>query len=257
MSNSLPRSKGRPSIHHVDRVRTKVWFYAVKYASGLPSSYAVEMTLDGERIRKRDSDIARPRKWDGYEKGKFVPTDKPGPRNAINQADALFPGTAKWFRSPLWDLLKKKKFDQLQINDALLCLDPQIVALLFEPEPCDGETRPRLSPFDAGSARLLQALATFDSLVALVLMMHLAEVIASPQLRELAVNSYTGMKERLRNRPGIKEVEADFFHLVDGFCKHWTFLSANQRMEIAFFSENEPSEQAQPVKFRLPGLTAD
>ncbi|AYN22259.1 hypothetical protein D3M96_17930 [Alcaligenes aquatilis] len=212
------------------------------------------MKLDGERIRKRDTDVARPRKWDGYEKGKFVPADKPGPRNAIDQAEAVFPGTAKWFRSPLWDVLKKRKFDQLQIDNALFSLDPRIIALLFEPKPREGESRRRLLPFDAGSARLLQALATFDSLVAIVLMAHLAEIIASPQLRELAVNTYAGMQEKLRGIPGLKEVAADFFHLVDSYCKHWTFLSPSQRMEVTFFSGNEPSEGTQPVKFRLPGL---
>lgn len=254
MPNSLPRSKGRPPIHPVDRVRTQVWFYTVKHVSGLPSAYSIEMRLDGDRVRKRDTDVARPRKWDGYEKGKFVPTDKPGPRNAIDQAESVFPGTAKLFRSPLWDVLKKRKFDQLQIDNALFSLDPWIVAFLFGSKPREGEARPRLLPFDAGSARLLQTLASFDSLVAIVLMAHLAETVASPQLRELAVNTYIGMQEKLRDTPGIKEVAVDFFHLVDSYCKHWTFLSASQRMEVAFFSGQEPSENAQPVKFRLPGL---
>lgn len=254
MSNGLPRSRGRPPIHHVDRVRTKVWFYSVKHVSALPSAYAIEMRLDGERVRKRDTDVARPRKWDGYQKGKFVPADRPGPRNAIDQAESFFPGTAKWFRSPIWDVLKKRRFDQHQIENALLSLDSRIVALLFGSEPHEKMLRPRLLPFDAGSARLLQSLATFDALVAIVLMAHLAETIASPQLRELSVNTYLGMQEKLRDIPGLKEVAADFFPLVDSYCKHWTFLSTNQRMDVVFFSGNEPSEGAQPLKFRLPGL---
>lgn len=254
MPSSSQRSKGRPTTHHVDRVRTQTWFYAIKFASGLPSAYAIEMKLDGEMVRKRDTDVARPRKWDSYQKGQSVPKDKQGARNAIEQAESFFPGTAKWFRSPLWDILKKKKLDQHQIEQALFALDPKVVELLFEPEPREGEARQRLLPFDAGSARLLQALATFDSLVAIVLMAHLAEIIASPQLRELAVNSYAGMQEKLRNIPSLKEVATDFFPLVDNYCKHWTFLSVSQRMEVAFFSGQEPSENAQPLKFRLPGL---
>jgi hypothetical protein len=61
--------RGRPPTDPIDQLRTRMWFHAVKLRSGLPSAYAIEMALDGERVRKRASDVARPRKWDGYERG--------------------------------------------------------------------------------------------------------------------------------------------------------------------------------------------
>lgn len=254
MLNNSPRRRGRPKTHPVDRVRTQTWFHSIKHASKLPSAYAVEMKFDGEKIRKRDTDVARPRKWDSYQSGESVPRDKPGPRNAIEQAESFFPGTSKWFRSPLWDVLKKRKFDQRQTEIALLSLDPKVVGLLFEPEPREGETQPRLLPFDTGSARLLQAMATFDALVAIVLMAQLAEIIASPALRDLAVKTYSKMQKKLRNTPVFRDVSFQLFPLIDAYCKHWTFLSPNQRMDIAFFPENGEGDDAHSQKFRLPGL---
>lgn len=96
-----PRGRGRPPTHPVNRLRTRLWFHVIKLRSGLPTAYAIEMKLDGERVRKRQFDVARPGKWDFYRDGEKVPHDKPNPRNAIDQAESWFSGTASWFRSPI------------------------------------------------------------------------------------------------------------------------------------------------------------
>ena len=111
-----PKGRGRPTTQPVDRLRTRLWFRALRDISGLSSAYAIEMALDGDRVRKRDTDVARPRKWDAYEKGTRVPNDRPGPRNAVEQAQARFPGTSRWFRSPLWRYLKKEPLDAMQFE---------------------------------------------------------------------------------------------------------------------------------------------
>jgi hypothetical protein len=140
-TNRPPRKRGRTPTHPVDKFKTRLWFNVVKEVSGLPSAHAIEMELDGELVRARATDVARTKKWYEYKKGKTVPDDRPGPRNAIDQAEARFPGTAHWFRSPLWIYLKKEEpFDEWQIEDALRSLDPDVVAILFEPEIQEGET---------------------------------------------------------------------------------------------------------------------
>lgn len=100
------RKQGRPTSHPVDQVRTRVRICWLKQVSGLRSAYAIEMALDGDRVRRRLTDVSRPRKWDGYEKGTTVPSTAPGPRNAIAQAEGRFPGAARYFFSPLWSYLK-------------------------------------------------------------------------------------------------------------------------------------------------------
>ncbi|WP_374682425.1 hypothetical protein [Accumulibacter sp.] len=230
-----PRGRGRPPTHPVDRVRTKLWFNAVKRSSGLPSAYALEMTFDGERVRKRETDVARPRKWDSYEKGAVVPTDKPGPRNAVEQAEARYPGTVRWFRSPLWALLKREEFDSRRIEDALRTLEPEVVAVLFEAKPREHEHAPRQRSFDGEGVRQLLAIASFDALVAAVLLAALAEVIASPQLRERALHLYVELQAPLRDVPELAGVYPELFSLIDQRCKHWVYLSDNQRMDVVIF----------------------
>ncbi|CAK7046982.1 hypothetical protein NUK34_04010 [Kerstersia gyiorum] len=229
------RARGRPTIHPIDRIRTQVWFSAVKHASGLRSAYAIEMKLDGDKVRKRDTDVARPRKWDGYAKGKAVPKDKPGVRNAIDQAESAFPGTAKWFRSPMWDVLKGKKFNQFEIEALLFSLDPRIVSMLFGKTSSAGGSAPRMLPFHAGSARLLHYLPIFDSLVTIVLIASLAEAISSVELRNLAVKTYGTLSGKVREIPELRDVSPKSWSLIDAHFKHWTFLSLSQRMDIVFF----------------------
>ena len=197
--------------------------------------YAIEMTLDGDRVRKRAMDVARRRKWDAYEKGEKVPSDRPGLRNAIEQAEAAFPGSARWFRSPLWNYLKKEPFDASQFEDSLRTLEPAVVSLLFEPEPREHEHVPRQRPFDDETYKQLIALGDFDSLVAVVLLIGLSEVIASPELRKMALNAYVEMQASLREMSLLKDIYPELFNQIDLRCKHWVYLSPNQRMDVVIF----------------------
>lgn len=238
-----PRGRGRPATHPVDRVRTKLWFNVLKLFSGLPSAYAMEIALDGDLIRKRQTDVARPRRWDRYEKGTTVPSDKPGLRNAIEQAEARFPGAARWFRSPLWAYLKKEPFDARRFEDALRTLEPAVVAILFEAEPRPNETAPRQRPFDADSVNALLAVGNFDALVAAVLLAGLSEAIASPELRERALHVYIEIQAPLRQRRELAGIYPELFTLIDSRCKHWVYLSPNQRMDVVIFSRGVAAEQ--------------
>ncbi|WP_343741654.1 hypothetical protein [Herbaspirillum huttiense] len=233
--NSLPRGRGRPATHSVDRIRTRLWFAAVKEVSGLPSAYAIEMLLDGEHVRKRSTDVARPRKWDGYKKGKKVPSDIAGPRNSIDQAEHRFPGTAAWYRSPIWDILKGEFLDANEIENALRGLGTAVTSLIFEAEDSNQRSMLTQRPFDAATADLLIQLGSFDALVAAVLLVALSEVIASAELRRLALHVYVGLQATIRNTPLFKDIYPDLLTHIDLRCKHWTYLSPNQRMETVIF----------------------
>lgn len=242
-----PRGRGRPRAHPVDQLRTRTWFFGIQHISELPSAYAIEMRLDGDLVRRRDADVARPRKWDGYKNGKKVPYDKPSPRNSIVRAEAVFPGTARWFRSPLWSVLRGEAFNQIQIEEALRNLDPVVVSLLFESNPSQYEDKPRLAPFDHGSRRLLtmiadkspSAAARFDALVAVVLLAKLSEIISSSDLRELIVQTFSDIQEPLRNSPVLSEVYPELFPLIRPHCRTWVYATTTQRMEVSFAIEGE------------------
>lgn len=230
-----PKGKGRPPTHPVDRLRTRLWFHVVKLRSGLPSAHAIEMKLDGERIRKRGSDINRPKKWESYRDGKKVPSDVPGPRNAIDQAESWFTGTARWFRSPLWPVLRGEKQDRFSIEHALRQLQPEVVDILFEPEPREYETQSRSRSFDAECMERLFKLGSFDCLAASVLWVALSEEIASPGLRKTALHLYFELQALLKNQPEIQPFYPELFSCIDMRCKHWAYPLPNQRMDVVIF----------------------
>lgn len=230
------KGRGRPQTHPVDRLRTRMWFHLVKMRSGLPSAYAIEMSLDGERIRKRNGDVSRPTKWDFYRDGEKVPADKPGPRNAIEQAETAYAGTACWFRSPIWEVLRGKKIERYSIERSLQKLQPEVVEILFEPEPREHESQPRQRPIDAACESRLEMLGTFDSLVAAILLAELSEAISSPELRKSALKIYHQLQPILKDLPEIAPFYQELFSWIDSRCKHWVYLSSNQRMEVVIFS---------------------
>lgn len=237
-----PKGRGRPPTHPVDRLRTRLWFHVVKLRSGLPSAYAIEMALDGERVRKRDGDVSRPTKWDFYRDGDKVPSDKAGPRNAIEQAETSFAGTARWFRSPIWAVLRGEKLDRHDIERALRELQPEVVEILFEPEPREHESLPRQRPIDADCETRLAMLGSFDSLVATVLLVALSEEIASPDLRETALRIYHELQPALKEQPEIAPFYPELFSSIDKRCKHWVYLSPNQRMDVVIFWQGVQAE---------------
>lgn len=238
-----PKGKGRPPTHPVDRLRTRLWFHVIKLRSGLPSAYAIEMKLDGELVRKRDTDIARPAKWDFYRDGEKVPADKPGPRNSINQAEAYFPGTARWFRSPIWPILRGDKRDRNFIEHALRQLQPEIVEILFESAPREYESHPRLKAFDAEIIQRLTDFGDFDCLAAAILFVALSEEIASPELRNSALLLYFELQSKLKTLRELAPFYEELFSWVDTRCKHWVYLSSNQRMDVVIFSRGVLEDQ--------------
>lgn len=230
-----PRGRGRPPTDPIDQLRTRMWFHAVKLQSGLPSAYAIEMALDGELVRKRESDVARPRKWDAYEKGSKVPRDKPGTRNVIDQAEARFPGTAVWFRSPIWRMLKRERLDRRAIEAEMRALSPQVRALLFEAELRGTERELRFKAFEGDDEQKLWEMCNFEALVTTLLLVAQSEEIASKELHEQALQLYLDLQAGLMKTVELAPFYPELFSLIDLRFKHWGYLASNQRIEIVIF----------------------
>lgn len=229
------RGRGRPPTDPIDQLRTRMWFHAVKLRSGLPSAYAIEMALDGERVRKRASDVARPRKWDGYERGAKVPKDKPGPRNVIDQAETHYPGTAAWFRSPIWALLKRERLDRRAIEAEMRALSPQVRALLFEAELRGEEQEPRFKAFEEADENTLLEMCNFEALVTTLLLVAQSEEISSRELHERSLQLYWDLQAGLMTTRELAPFYEELFTLIDLRFKYWAYLASNQRMEVVIF----------------------
>ena len=232
---------GRPPKNPVDKIRTRLWICWLKQVSGLRSAYAIEMALDGDRVKRRATDVNRPRKWDGYEKGTTVPSTAPGPRNAIAQAEARFPGAARYFFSPLWSYLKGELVGAAQFAQAIQMLDADVVSLLFEDTPPSPGMPVRPKPFDDSRAQRLCALGSFDAMVAAVLLAGLAESIASQELRVRALSAYLELQVRVRQIPILATLAPELFMLIDQHCKHWAYPSPSERVAIVILSQEMPT----------------
>lgn len=238
-----PRGRGRPPTDPIDRLRTRLWFHVVQLQSGLSSAYAIEMALDGERVRKRESDVSRPRKWDQYKKGTKVPQDKPGERNCIEQAEAHYPGTAVWFRSPIWRLLKRETLDRRAIEAEMRALSPQVRALLFEAELRGEEKEPRFKTFEEAEERALLAMCNFEALVAMSLLVAQAEEIASRELHERGLQLYLNLQAGLMETRELAPFYPELFTFIDQRFKHWVYLAPNQRMDVVIFWQGVQAER--------------
>jgi len=201
------------------------------------------MAVDGDLVRKRAHDVSRPRKWDQYRDGDKVPDDKRISRNAIDQAEEFYPGTAALFRSPMWRVLRGERIDRYEIDSGLRTI-PGANRLLFEREAREGEQLPRMRPFDNEVTGGLLAMADFHSLAATVLMCALSEEIASPELREEALRLYAGLRIPLSEKPLFKPFFPELYSRIDAVCRHWVFLSNSQRMEVLIPSKGAMPDQS-------------
>ena len=86
-----PPKPGRPKRNPIDVLRTKVWFYAVKARSGLPSAYAIELAIEPSIVKHKEAGVVRPRKWDGYQTGLRVPRRMVGKPYSVDIADQNYP----------------------------------------------------------------------------------------------------------------------------------------------------------------------
>lgn len=231
-----PPTLGRPKRHPIDSLRTRVWFAAVKARSGLPSAYAIELALQPELVRRHPDGLQRPRKWDAYEAGRRVPQRTAGKPYAVDLAEARFAGTAAYFNSPLWPILRRERSDTHTIERQLARLDPSVTQVIFEQDVVPGQKPGPTRRFNLDASCWLGALGSFDALVAAVLLMTKAELIASPSLRQYAMGAYLEMQPGVAALPEVAPVAEELFHAIDATCKHWLYLRPDERQEVVIFS---------------------
>ena len=244
-----PPSPGRPPRDPVDVLRTRLWLHGVKLRSGLSSAYAIERTLDGDAVSWVKGNIRRPRKWDAYEQGTRVPGAGRDDARAVEQAEAAWPGTARWFRHPLWRALKAAPMDMRAVEAGLLELEPAVVALLYEPVDPGRPLDRKQVAIDGSVADRLVALSSFDALAAAVLLARQSEAIASTALREVALSAYRALQPRVAQLPVVAPFQNELYGLADQRCKEWLYITPNRRLEVMLFWEGlweHPSYGASP-----------
>lgn len=229
-----PPTRGRKPRHPIDELRTRLWFHIVRLRSGLPSAYAIEIAFE-DRLPGPDR-VMRPGKWDGYRDGSRVPQRMRRKTYAVDVAEARIPGTAKYFDSLLWAVLKGAKLAAGEAEQSLRLLEPRVRSILFMPSAGDIARSQRLADFDAASARRLAQIGSFDALAAAALLIARSEAIASATLRDLAFISYLEMQPAIEQHDELAPFAAELFHAIDASCKHWVFPTTQWRGDFVVSS---------------------
>lgn len=241
MNSADGTRRGRPPTDPIDQLRTRLWFHAVKLRSGLPSAYAIELALEPGREGEAQPSERRARKWDRYRDGDRVPDDRPGKPNAVELAEREFPGTARWFRSPVWESFKGARPPKDQLIRSLNELDAPVTGLLFEDVQVHDWTERRLRTLDVDLSIQIRDLNSFAALEAVCLLFALSETIASIDLRSAVFTLYRNMQRGLTETAELEPFFPELFDEVDALGKQWAFATQSWRLDVFLSLVGEPA----------------
>lgn len=158
-----------------------------------------------------------------------MPKRKQDQTDAVELAERHFPGTACWFDSPIWEILKGAEHERWALQRLLLKLSPSVVDVLITMNgsiPGQAELA-RLTP---GHFDRLVKLGNFDAIVATAIMAKLSEETASTELRDMALSCYALLQPILADAPETCEHYPELFTYMDKVCQYWILLSPGKRL---------------------------
>lgn len=159
-------------------LRTIVWAEAVLRVSGKPLA-----VLEREFRQAKKSASARSCIWQKYKNGTVVPRNgEKGKAGLVERVELHYPGTAKWFYSPLWSLCTDRPVSMDRIKEVYCGLRPELKALFVRDEAARFWRR---SISDDILGDLIHA-PEIDGLTALFALIKEAETIQNPDIHKIA-----------------------------------------------------------------------
>lgn len=215
---------GRPKRANVDILRTQLWVSVVMIRSGL-SPYGLEREFLSQQVKYNGSKVVRPRRMDRYRDGKMALLDVPGEDNLLDRIEVRFPGTAQWFRHPIWRALSHDPMTEADIVNGLRILEPAVRRAVLTNKYPDGRRRSRRVPtFPADTQRRLIRRGSFDAIGATVLMARYAEINHNPELRHAALGVYYALQPLVAHHRYLELFYPRLFSLIDFYCRRWLFF---------------------------------
>ena len=215
---------GRPKRANVDILRTQLWVSIVMMRSGL-TLYALEREFLPNQIKYNGSKVIRPRRLDRYRDGKMALLDVPGEDNLIDRVEVRFPGTAQWFRHPIWQALSHDAMSEAAILNGLKVLEPAVRRAVLTNKYPDGKQRSSHVPmFPRETQRRLIRRGSFDALGAVVLMARFAEIVLHPELRHAALSVYYELQPLLACHRYLEPFYPRLYTVIDFYCRRWLFF---------------------------------
>ncbi|MDO8417608.1 MAG: hypothetical protein Q7S87_15515 [Agitococcus sp.] len=230
ISINAPR-RGRPKKSPIAMLKTQVWFQAVSLISG-KSAYQLEKYFHPEQVRRGESWVIRPRRWDRYRNGVMEPKDVMG--GLIDQVEAVAPSSAYWFRMPLWKAIETIPLSQEQIDAQLMSLEAEVMTVLFMPKTEFGQAR---HPFGDKESQQLIEIGSFDALAAAILLVRESETLRSAELRTLVLATYRALQQSIAECPPLQTLHGKLFNYLDSAFPEELFVHKNKRMDVVVFTK--------------------
>ena len=162
---SLASAKG-PRRDDVYVISTALWFEKIRSELNLPSPYAVERHLEPHA----NGTVRHDNNWAKYAIGRRRPGNA-----RVEKIDIKIPGTARFLKHPLWDILRKTFVSALEIEAWIRTLDGDIQTILLRknqrknPDMATGGPVVTKTQLD-----MLKRRAGLDALAALILLVRKA-----------------------------------------------------------------------------------
>lgn len=238
--------------HFVDRMASRIWYQAVEDGLGLNGPIAVELSLEGDRVKPEKDGIKRPRKWKKFCLGTRTPPDIPGTLNVYDIAERKAPGTSRWFRTPMWKALKGEYEHPEDLLMAFRGLPALRRTVISESEPFEFAIPARgILPAIEGSAPFVKFatnrigdcinLDGLDLLEAVVFVLEYGYLTRTPSITERSLNLYKEASPKICEIPALRYTFEQFFGAVEG--------------KYTCVVDLEPEDIFPPWHVRMPELT--
>ncbi len=227
------QQRGRPQRHPVDVLFARLWMFKLMALAQLTTPKDIQIAIEPDRVKRTSEGVRRSGSWDLYAKGLRIPTPTRGRPDPVEMAEARFPGSARYFKTPLRALLRDEPTTSNWVADQLRTLPPAIRRVLFVRQPAKS-SEDYLAPFELEVAAALAAEGGFDGLSAAVLMMRWAELVPSTLARRAAWFAYMVIRQGIRDDPDIAPVADELFAMIDKRFPHWLYLAPDRRVEIVY-----------------------
>lgn len=226
--------RGRPGRNEIDVLQVRLWMSSVGQDTGLTPGQ-LEKRFEPEKCRQRDGKEIRPGAWSKYAQGTRSPTGALG-LDLVRRVDISAPGTAGWFLSPLWKVMKHRHLSPSQTDRLLLSATPTVWSFLYRGEQSTGQfirepiTRTRL--------KVLSGLRTIDAFAGLLAL----TIEESPQEGQLF---HTDLQKACRW--WLRNASSDMAPIR----RHWEEILATLRMHVPAVGDLDLIHEDDPNFFDL------
>ena len=151
-------------------------------------------------------------KWAPYRRGQNVPKDPSTQTNPIEVAEAAVPGTARWFRSPIWTAIHGDLTNWRDIDERLLEIEFAAKALFTDQGVFVGKPILKLQPGGVAQCAMLTGL---DLLETIVLLLERGRATQWHELTKAAFALYDASTIKIATMPQIRRNYGAFFDAVE------------------------------------------